>query len=164
MKRDFFVGARACDFQSVVWENRNSSLAGFQHDRLFDAKTFARLALGLNAGGLQHLHVLPRAAVADRRFVGIEFDDRIIDAASGESGEDVFDRMNFSIAFGKRCRAIGGADIIDLRFDLGFAFKIDAAETDAGVWRRGQKRHIDAITTVQPDAGETRWLTQSLLM
>src|SRR5262245_60679195 len=71
-----------------------------------------------------------RSAVRNRRFVGIEFNDGVVDLVTGERREHMLDGVDFDVAFGERGRAIGLRDVLDARFDFRLAVEIDAPETD----------------------------------
>ena len=56
-----------------------------QFDRLLDAEEISRCSpCEHRSGRLDHAAIGARAAVADRRFVGIEFDNGIVDAEPGK--------------------------------------------------------------------------------
>src|SRR5207245_94541 len=99
-----------------------------------------------------------------RRFVGVEFDDDVVDAVAGEGRQHVLDGVDPDVAFGKSRRAGGVADVFDARFDLGPAVQIQAAETNPGVRRRGQETHADPVPAVQTYPLEADGFPQSLLL
>ena len=115
-------------------------------------------------GGFNHADIFARAAVGDGRFVGVQFDDGVIDAASGEGRQDVLDGVDFGVASCQRGGAVGGADVIHSGFDLRFAFQIRAPEADARTGGGREKSHIDTNAGMKSNAGETRRPPQSLLM
>ena len=115
-------------------------------------------------GCSNHLAIFAGAAVGDGRLVGIQFDDGVVDAIAGESRQHVFDRVDSRVALGERRGAVGFDHVLDPRFDLRFAFEVDAAEADAGIGRRRQKSHVDPVAAVQANAGITGGAIECLLL
>jgi hypothetical protein len=95
---------------------------------------------------------LARAAVGDGRLVGVQFDDCVIDAATGHRRHDMLDCEDFGVALGNGGGAISGGNVLHAGFDFRLAFEVAAAEADAVIGRGGQEGHIDRVAAVQPDA------------
>ena len=81
-------------------------------------------------GFLDQLDIRLRAAIADRRFVRIHLDDRVVDAHGGERGEHVLDRVHAHRAFADRGRALDRFQVLDRRIDRRFVLQIFALEFD----------------------------------
>jgi hypothetical protein len=160
----FFIGAGAGDFENLVGEKGHDCFAHFQFDWRSDGIWFAAFFLGDDSGRFDQLAIFAGAAVGDRWFVAIQFDDGIVDPVAGEGREDVFDGVDASVAFGERGRAIVFNDIFDASFDFGFSLEIDAAKAEAGIGRGGQKGHRDPVAAVQADAGKTGGAIERLLL
>src|SRR2546430_15374173 len=71
----------------------------------------------------------------DRGFVGVQLDDGVIDAVARKGGEHMLYRMNLDVALGQSGGAIGLGNVLNLRLNLRFSFKIDTSEADPRVYR-----------------------------
>jgi len=118
-------------------------------------ENLARLVLRSHARGLDHFHIGPRAAVADGRFVGVQFHQRVVNAPPGKGGQDMLDGLNFHVAAREGRGAGGGADVLDAGIHLRRPLQIHPPKTDAAVGRGRQKSHVDTISAMQADAGKT---------
>ena len=158
------VRARAGDFEGVIGKQRHRRLAHLQLNRLDWRVRLALFGQRRDAGVLDDFAELARTAVGDGRFVGIQFDHGIVNAVTRQRREDVFDGVNFHVAFGKRRRAGRFADVFHARLDFRFAFEVHAAEADAAVGGRGQDGHVHPVAAVQAGAGKARRAIQGLLV
>ena len=107
---------------------------------------------------------MARAAVGDRWLIRVEFDDRVIDAVAGERSQHMLHGLDFGVPLRQRCVPIRLRHIFNLRFDLRFAVQVHAAEADAGIRRSGHKRHVHAVSAVQPHPSVPHRLSQCLLL
>ena len=72
------------DFEGLARDDGDDgAVAGFQMDRLADFPDLARRVLGERADLFDQLHEGPGGAVADRRFVGVHLDERVVHAHAG---------------------------------------------------------------------------------
>ena len=122
------------------------------------------LRLGVNPRLLDHPHVLPRAAVADGRLVGIEFHDGITDPITREGGQHVFDGMDPRVPLCQCRRAVILDHILDARLDFGFSFEVHPTKSDAGIGGGGQKGHRHPISAVQTYARKDGGAIECLLL
>ena len=135
-----------------------------EFNRFRRREKFAFLRLRHDARRLDDFAELARTAVRDGRLVGVQLHDGVVNAVARERGEDVFDRVDFDIAFRERRRAVRFRDIFHARLDFRFTVEIHAAEPHAVVGGRGQNRHVDPVAAVQTDAGKTGGTIESLLV
>jgi len=85
---------------------------------------------------LEHLDKKFSAAVTDGRFVGVELDHGVVDAAAAQGGEKMFDGVDLDAALTERGGALDVLDVIDMRGDGGLIRQIGALEDVAGIGRR----------------------------
>ncbi len=158
------VRARAGEFEAVVWEQRHHRLARLHLNRFGGRERFAFLRLRHDAGGRDDLAKFARAAIGDRRFVRVQFDDRVVNSKTRERGEDMLDRVDFYISLCQSRRAVGVRDIFHARLDLRLAVEIHAAEAHPAVGGRGQDGHVHPVAAVKAGAGKGRGAVERLLI
>ena len=123
-----------------------------------DAHRLGQLELGhggikLDAAGfLQHFHELAAAAIADGWLVGVDLDQRIVDAAAAHGGEQVLDGVDLDAAFAEGGGALDLLDVVDVRVDGWLVGQVDALEDVAGVGRRGFDGERDVVPGVERGA------------
>jgi len=78
-----------------------------------------------------------RGAVTNRRFVGVHFDEGIVDAESDEGGDDVLYSVDADGAGGKGGGAFDSFDTVNVYVDEGFVGEVDTSEFKAvAFWGR----------------------------
>jgi ABC-type glutathione transport system ATPase component len=95
-----------------------------------------------------------RAAIADRRFVRVHFDQGVVDAETGEGGKDVLHGVHFDVAFNQSCRALDGADVGGQCINGRLVCKIGAAELETVIGRGGADGQCHFLPGMQGDAGQ----------
>lgn len=130
------VGDR--DPELFVGDNGDeASVSGFEMDRLANFPNFTGNGLFLETGFINKLDEGGGGAVANRRFVGVHFDQGIIDPHAHEGREDVFDSVYPDRAFGEGRGALNRLHFGDVGIDERFVGEIDAAESEAMAFRCG---------------------------
>ncbi len=86
-------------------------------------------------------------------------------AAPGKGGQDVLDGVDFGVALGQGGGAIGGADVYSTRASIsGLPSRSTRRKRMPELGGAGRKVMLTPVAAMQPDAGETRRLAQSLLI
>ena len=158
------VRAGAGDLERLVREERHHRLAHLQFDRRGHRVGLAAFVLRHDARALDHLAILPRAAVGDGRLIGVQFDDGVVDAVAGKGRQHVLDGVNARVALGQGGRAVVLDHVLHARLDFRLALQVHAAEADAGVGRGRQEGHGHPVAAVQADAGIARRAIECLLL
>ena len=109
-------------------------------------------ALGDDAGFLDEFDEGLCGAIADGGFVGVHFDDGIVDAEAAKGGEDMFDGVDLDGAFGEGGGALDGLDLVDVGIDEGLVGDVDAAELEAVVFGGGLEGEADLASGVERGA------------
>ena len=91
------VRAGAGDLETVVGKQRHHRFARLHFNRLGRRERFALLRLRHDAGRLDDFAKLARAAVGDGRSFASSSIDRVVHAVAGQRGENVFDRVDFTL-------------------------------------------------------------------
>ena len=130
------------------------AVGGFLMDRLADFPHPARRGLGDEPDFLDHFHERPRRTIADRRFVGIHLDQRVVHAHAGEGGDDVFDGVDLHRALGQGGGALDGLHLVHIGIDERLVGQIDAAELETVAFRGGFERERDLLPGVERGALE----------
>lgn len=128
----------------------DEGFADLQLDGLGELVKLDVLGLGAQARLVDHAGKLPRAAVGDGRFIGVQLDDGVVHAEAGEGGEDVLDGVNLGVGLAERGRAVGLDDVLDAGLDLGLALEVHAAETDARIAAAGRKVMVTRLPLCRP--------------
>jgi hypothetical protein len=116
-----------------------------------------------NAGLLQQKNEGGGAAVHDRRFLGIDVDENVVDAKAGQCRHQVLNGCHAHIVFHQRRREPGIVDQIRRHFELRHLRQVNTAEHDAGVDRRRAQVEGHAVAAVQAySAGLDRLFEGSL--
>ena len=92
---------------------------------------------------LEHLDEKPAAAVADGRLVGVDLDERVVDAAAAQGGKQVLDGVNLDAALAEGGGALDLLDVVDVRGDGRLVGQVGALEDVAGVGRGRLDRERD---------------------
>lgn len=122
------------DAEFVIGDDSDEgAFSGIEVDGFTDVPGFAGGILGFETGFLDELHEGSGRAVGDGGFVGVHFDEGVVDAHADESGENVFDGVNAVGADGESGGAFDGFDEVDVGGDERFVGKVDAAEDEAVV-------------------------------
>ena len=129
----------------------------------------------------QHLQVLPRdrqpldaglvqdqiderrgAAVHDRHFGRVQFDDDVVDAEGGQGREQVLDGLD---RHGFACEPGGVLDAAEVRDGRGDFEppEVGALEPDPEIGRRWLERQRDLVAGMKTDSGAGHWTTKSAL-
>ena len=103
----------------------------------------------LLAGQGEHFDEEPPAAVADGGLVGVELDERVVDAAAAQGREEMLDGMDFHAPLAEGRGALDLLDVIDVGSNGRLVGQIDALENVAGVRRGGLDREGDVGAGMQ---------------
>ena len=133
-----------------------------QRERPQDFHVAARRGKPLDAGFMNQVDERRRAAVHDRHFRRVQFDDDVVDPEADERRQQVFDRVDVDRVTGKARRVVDATDVADIGryFE---AAEIGTTETDSEVGRGGLEgeRHLLARMETNPCAGN--WSTKGPL-
>ena len=106
---------------------------------LADFPNLAGRALGRDSRLFDKFDKRPRRAIADGRFVGIHFDEGIVDTHAAERGDHVFDGVDLDGALGQGSGTLNGLDLFHIRADEWLVGQIDATKLQAvALWCRAE--------------------------
>lgn len=108
--------------------------------------------------------VFAGAAIADGRFIGVQFHHGIVHAGARQGGQHMFHRVNAEIALAERGGTLGFDHVVNMGLDLGFGVEVHAAKPQAAPGRRRQESHVHAVSAVQADTGEADRTFNGLLL
>lgn len=113
------------------------SVAGFEMNGLTDFPDFTRGGLFFEAGFFDELDVRARGAVTDWWFIGVHFNEGVVDSHTDQGGEDVLDGVNADRTFGKGGCTLDGLDFRDTGINEGLVGEVDTPELEAVAFRSG---------------------------
>ena len=125
------------------------AVAGFEVDGLADFPDFTRDGLLFETGFFNEFDVGARGAIADGGFVGVHFDEGIVDAEADEGGEDMLDGVDADGAFGESSGTFDGLDLGDTGVDEGLVREGDAAEFEAVAFGGGFESEGNFFSSVE---------------
>jgi hypothetical protein len=94
-------------------------------------------------------------AVADRGLVGIHLKQGVVHTHAGESGNDMFNRVDLHRTFGEGGGPLDGLDFFHIGVDERLVWEIDAAELEAVTFRCGFDGQADFLPGVERGAFES---------
>ena len=139
--------------------DRNALVAARQRERLENLQVAPRGWQPLDAGLMNQVDERGRAAVHDRHFRGVQFDDDVVDAEADERRQQVLDGADVHRSGRKAGREIDGAEMADVCGNFEAA-EIRTPETDTKVGGGGLEgqRHLLARMETNSRAGD--WSTK----
>ena len=126
-------------------------------------KKFPRRLLRRYASAFDYIDVRFCAAIADRRFVRVHFDDRVIHAHRRQRRQHVLDRMHAHRSFADRCRPLDRFEIVDLCINCRLVRQILALEFDSVIGGRRMQPQRNFLAGVQRGPTETGRFHQRVL-
>ena len=100
------------------------------------------------------------AAVEDRHFGGVDFDEYVVDAGGVEGCHSVLDGRDGGFAFADDGAAVGGDDVFGESVDDGLVGEVDAFEFVAVVFGGGEEAGGDIQAGVEAFAREGELATE----
>ena len=117
------------------------AVLGLEVNRLADFKDPARGFLLDHAGCLDAFDEGERAAVPDRRLVGIHFHESIVDSHPDEGGDNMFDSMHFDAPLRQGGGTLNLLDLVDVGGNERLILKVNPSKIDPGIgisWVHGE--------------------------
>ena len=137
------------DLEVIRRIQRDALVAARQRDRPQHLQVPAGRLQRLDARFLNQVDERRRAAVHDRHFGRVQFDDRVVDAKADERGEQVLDRVDPDGISHQAGGVVDAADVAD-RGRHFQAAEIGPAETDTGIsgsWLEGERDLVARMKT-----------------
>ena len=131
--------------------------------RVPHVKEFSRLFLRGYAGFLDKIDISSRAAVADRRFICVHFNNGVVYAHRPQRAQHVLDCVDAHGAFAYRCGALNCFQVRDVCVDGRLVLQILTPELNSVIRRRGMEFKRDLFACVQRCAAQTGGLANGLL-
>src|SRR5579872_99490 len=143
--------------------HRNKFVAFVEFQRMANAKIGSRTPLLSNSRLLNQFHERPSAAIQDRQFKVIQFDDGIINASSDESRKQMLGGGN-EHAFLHQTGGVADAGHVAADSLNREAVEVNPMEYDASTRRRRQDSQMDRSAAVQADSGALHCPTNCLFV
>lgn len=135
----------------------------FYFHAALDRERGAGSGLELHARAFQSDTKRSGAAVENRNFRPLNFDEQVIDAEAMKGGHQVFNRRNRGGSFSERSRHLRVHDIPEICFDWEGAREVNALKKNALIHARRLQRNAGFFAVVQSNALKGhRFLNRSL--
>ena len=135
-------------------EHRHLRASHIHLDRCSHPIDFHWVSLGHPPRFLDQANKLPGTSIGDRRLVGIQFDDRVVDACARQSRQHMLHRMHLDRPFSEGGGALGVDDMLGPSLDLRGAIEVDPPEAQARVGQGRQEVHRNSVSAMETDSGE----------
>ena len=143
------------DAELLGGENGQDGTAlGFNGDGLAHFQIAPRHFLFHNAGALDQFHVGSGGTVPDGRFVGVHFNDGVVNAHAREGGKNVFHGVYLDGAFRQAGGALHGLHLLHVRVDEGLVRNIHPAEFNAEVGGGRLQGQGNGLSRMQRGTGQ----------
>lgn len=146
----------AANAEFVGGINADAAAVFDDFDGLEDAEVAASAAKAAEAGLIEKLEERFGGTVENGNFDVVEVDEDVVDAVRIGGGKKVLGGGEKDALLHEAGGVTDAGDVVAVSFN-GEIVEVDAAEDDAGVWRRGLKAQLRVDASVETDAFGFDW-------